>query len=79
MSCWCGHGPWHRWGPRHWYGFGPYGPGAGYGPEYAPAGRWPRRRRARVEDLEEYLHDLEEEVAEVRAELEELRGRSAGQ
>jgi hypothetical protein len=75
MRCWCGHGPWHHWGP----GCG-YGPGYGYGPGFGPGvARGPRRRRARVEDLEDYLGDLEDEVAAVRAELEELKGRTAGQ
>lgn len=80
MSCWCGHGPWHHWGPGQGYGYGPgYGPG-GYGPGFGPGiGRGPRRRRARAEDLEEYLGDLEDEVAAVRAELEEMKGRPSSQ
>ncbi|HLI14548.1 MAG TPA: hypothetical protein VKV23_00660 [Acidimicrobiales bacterium] len=68
MGCWCGHRPWHRWGPP-WYGYGP-GPGFGYGPGFA---RGPRRRRTRAEELEAYVRDLEEELATVKAELEDLR------
>lgn len=51
-------------------------PGYGYGPGYGPRTERGPRRRARVEDLEEYLGDLEEEVAAVRTELEEMKGRS---
>ncbi len=68
MSCWCDHGHCHHWGPGHGYG---YGPEHGYGPGFV---RGTRRRRARAEDLEEYLGDLEDEVAQVKAELEELKG-----
>lgn len=91
MGCWCGHGPWHHWGPGHGcgygqghgygpgYGYGP-GPGYGYGPGYGPGVvREPRRRRARVDDLEDYLRDLEDEVAAVRTELEDLKGRRGDQ
>jgi len=72
MRCWCGHGPWHRFGPMAGSGYGPgYGHWhGGYGPEFP---RGPRRRRARAEELEDYLSDLEEQVAAARAELEELR------
>lgn len=80
MRCWCGHGPWHHWGPGCGPGYG-YGPGfgAGYGGRFGPGERGPGRRRPRVEDLEEYLSDLEDQVASVRAELEELKGRGTGQ
>ena len=78
MSCWCGHRPWHHWhGPWHHYGYG-YGPP---GPEYRPGYGYgpPRRRRAREEDLAEYLQDLEEEIGQVREELERLRRSRGGQ
>lgn len=81
MSCWCGHGPWHHWGPGYRYGraYG-YGPEYGYGPGMGPGlARGPRRRRSRIEDLEEYLGDLQEEMAAVRAELEEMKRRSGGE
>ncbi|MDA8311305.1 MAG: hypothetical protein M0Z46_11980 [Actinomycetota bacterium] len=74
MSCCYGHGHCHHWA----HGYGPE-LGYGYGRGIAPGARGARRRRARVEDLEEYLGDLEDEVASVRAELEELKGRSPGQ
>jgi hypothetical protein len=35
----------------------------------------PRRRRARAEDLEDYLGELEEEIEAVKAELAQIRER----
>ena len=85
--CGPGYGP-GGYGP----GYGPpgYGPGygpPGYGPGYGPPGYGPPgsgygpgrrgRRRARAEDLEEYLAELEDEIAAVRVELQELRRRDA--
>lgn len=82
MTCWCGHGPWHRWGeegPPPWYGEG-YGPppgygwrrGQGYGPPWG-YGQGPRRRRfqdrSRMDELETQLGLLEEQLAAVKAEL----------
>ncbi len=73
----CGRGMWHQWGPGRHYGYRrEYDYGAGFGPGFA---RGPRRRRARVEELEDYLGDLEEEISSVKAELEQLKGPSAGQ
>ncbi|MDA8270724.1 MAG: hypothetical protein M0Z39_04875 [Actinomycetota bacterium] len=69
----CGH-RWHQWGPGQHYGYQhrrEYGYGQGFGPGFA---RGPRRRRDRIEELEDYLGDLEEEITEVKAELDELRG-----
>ena len=75
MSCWCGHGSWHHYG----YAYPPagYPPAAPYPPAYYPPAypesRSPRGRRARAEDLEDYLRDLEDELARVREELAEYR------
>jgi hypothetical protein len=75
----CGHGHGFAYGPEqccgHGHGHGP-GQAYGHGPGFA---RGPRRRRARAEDLEEYLGDLEAEIAAVRAELDEIRGREPDQ
>jgi hypothetical protein len=69
MSCWCGHGPWHR------YGY-PYPPPGYYPPEYyEPAQRpRPRRRAADTQELAEYLAQLEQQLAAIRREVEQLRG-----
>ena len=69
----CGH-RWHQWGPGQRYGYRrgrEYGYGQGFGPGFA---RGPRRRRDRIDELEDYLGDLEEEITEVKAELDDLRG-----
>lgn len=65
MACWCGHGPWHRWGGYAGYGPPPY-------PAYGPPPRFARRRVA-AEDLEAYLRDLERQIQDVRKELDSIR------
>jgi hypothetical protein len=75
MSCWCGHGPWHRYAhgrpPQYYYPSGAY---------HDQAHRRGCRRRSRdPEELEDYLRDLQEEIDRVRQDLAAIRESGEGE
>jgi hypothetical protein len=63
MTCWCGHGPWHRWGPTL----------EASGACRASKIREPHDPGESTEELEQHLAFLEAQVQTLRATLAERR------